>query len=197
MKYNELDKELKSLTKSVLKEKRENVREEKMSSSTGYKNAMKDPNSYPKNLDPWDAGITDRGWTGMTSDIRALTYKEKFGNNPSEVYGDGDLKDIGTKTDASWKAAKNSFQKMDWEQPEPNESDFISKDVQKIASKEMARLDHNKSSVKNAYKKHELPDNQGYSHLEKINTKDDNTKGDPLMWSYYRQFFKTNNKTKN
>lgn len=190
MEYSELDKELNSLTRRFLKE-------ERMSTSVGYKSGMKNPSLYPKNLNPWDTGITDRGWTGLSSDIRVLTYKEKFGNNPSEVYGKGgemkvDTVDSGSNT---WKKATNSFKKMDWEQPEPNESDFQSNDVQSVASKEMARLNHNKSNVKNAYKKHELPDNQGFSHLEKMNT--EKGSDDPLLWKHYRQYFKANNKTKN
>jgi len=58
----------------------------------------------------------------------------------------------------------------------------------------MARLKHNKDVVKKAYKKHEVPDTKSMAHLEKMNDK--TSKEDPLLWSYYRQYFRPNSKMK-
>lgn len=112
---------------------------------------------------------------------------------PKEVDNGYEEEKVGVIDDKEWKRNKNKLQKMDWEQPEPAESDFAAKDVQDVASKEMARLKHNKSSYKKAYKKHELPDIQGFAHLQKM---EKGEKGDPLYWRYYRQYFKPDNKMK-
>lgn len=47
---------------------------------------VKDPNKYPKELIAWDTGITDRGVTGLTSDIYVLTGKEKVGTTDENGY---------------------------------------------------------------------------------------------------------------
>lgn len=169
------------------------LKEVRMSSvSSEEAKSIKPFGSYPKNLNPWDSGITDRGWTGLSSDIRVLTYKERFGNNPKEQYGAGDEK-VSTISDNEWKRNKNKLDKMDWEQPEPNPSDFASSDVQDIANQEMSRLDHNKSSYKQAYKKHEVPDDKSMARLVKM---DDKESGDPLLWKNFKSMFSPNDKGK-
>lgn len=173
MEYSEIDKELQQIGKNIRKELHEEYRTR-------------------VSTKPTETGDTD---LSPSADYKSFTSSSII---PREV--DNGYEEMAVQTyeagSNKWKNMKNKFQNMDWEQPEPNPSDFQSKDVQDIASKEQARLNHNKSSYKKAYKKHELPDNQGFSHLEKINTKDDKTKGDPLMWSYYRQYFRPQNRMK-
>lgn len=92
-----------------------------------------------------------------------------------------------------WMKNKNKFTKMDWEQPEPNDSDFAASDVQDVANQEINRLNHNKSSYRQAYKKHEVPDDKSMSRLVKINDKES---GDPLIWKNYKSIFSPNAKGK-
>jgi hypothetical protein len=146
-------------------------------------------------------------------------YKSKFTTKPSST-GDTDLSpsaDYGSYTSSSiipqevdngyeefasetidydsrkWKTAKNKFDKMNWEQPEPNDPNFSSSSVQSVPAKETQRLNHNKNNVNRAYKRHELPDIQGYHHLIKM---DKERSGDPLDWQYYRKYFRPKNRMK-
>jgi len=48
-------------------------------SSVSSKDLTIRSSKYPKILWPWDTGITDRGITGLMSDIKVLTNKEKLG----------------------------------------------------------------------------------------------------------------------
>lgn len=169
MEYSEIDKELKQTTKNILKEYRKTF------------------TSKPTHTGDTDLSPSADYLSFTSSTIIDKPIENGYEEMAAETFGSDSKK---------WKNMKNKLDKMDWEQPEPNPSDFQSKDVQDIASKEQARLNHNKSSYKKAYKKHELPDNQGFSHLEKMNTKDDKTKGDPLLWSYYRQYFRPQNRMK-
>lgn len=96
-------------------------------------------------------------------------------------------------TDNQWNRSKNKFTKMDWEQPEPNPSDFAASDVQDVANDEINRLSHNKSSYKQAYKKHEVPDDKSMARLVKM---DDKVNSDPLFWKSYKSTFSPNKKGK-
>lgn len=114
---------------------------------------------------------------------------------PKEVSNGYEEEKSGVIDDNSWKRAKNKFSKMNWEQPEPNDSDFSASDVQDVANFEMARLNHNKSNYKKAYKKHEIPDDKSTSRLVKMDDKVN--QGDPLMWKYYKMFHRPKNRAKN
>lgn len=173
MEYSELDKELQNIEKSLKKELREE-----------YKTKF--------TTKPTTSGDTDLSPSAKYNSFTGATVI------PKEV--DSGYEEMAVQTYNSdskqWKNMKNKFQKMDWEQPEPNESDFQSKDVQSIAKTEVDRLNHNKSVVKSAYKKHEIPDTKSMAHLEKMNTKSDKTTGDPLLWANYRQYFRPKNRMK-
>lgn len=173
MEYSELDKEVQQIEKRLKKE-------------------LKEEYKTRRSTKPTDTGDTD---LSPSANYKSFTSSSVIPQSIENGYEEMAVKtyEAGSK---QWKNMKNKFQKMDWEQPEPNPSDFQSKDVQEIASKEMARLKHNKEAVKKAYKKHEVPDTKSVAHLEKMNTKNDNTKGDPLLWSHYRQYFRPNNKMK-
>ena len=136
--------------------------------------------------------------TGDTDLSPSARYGSFTSSNviPKSVENGYEEEKTGVIGDNEWKRNKNKLKKMDWEQPEPNDSKFASSSVKEVPGKETTRLNHNKSSYKQAYKKHELPDNQGFAHLQKTNTKDDKTKGDPLLWSYYRQYFRPKNRMK-
>lgn len=138
---------------------------------------------------PSDTGDTD---LSPSADYKSFTSSNII---PKEI--DNGYEEFSTKTidDKKWKNNRNKFAKMDWEQPEPNESDFASPDVQDIFNYEKTRLAHNKSSYKQAYKKHEIPDNTSTQRLVKIDDKVG--KDDPLMWKYYRMFYRPKNKVKN
>jgi len=137
---------------------------------------------------PANTGDTDLSPSADYGSFTSSTIIPKEVDNGYEEFS------TETITDKKWKSNKNKFSKMNWEQPEPSDPTFAG-NVQDIASVETRRLNHNKSNYKKAYKKHEIPDDTSAQRLVKMDAKVD--KDDPLMWKYYRMFYRPKNKAKN